>query len=38
MKTMKYGYTFSGVEEFLDEKVAMIVPAGSPYLPVINKE
>ncbi|XP_026744467.1 ionotropic receptor 93a [Trichoplusia ni] len=26
------------VEEFLDEKVAMIVPAGSPYLPVINKE
>ncbi|KAF9802070.1 hypothetical protein SFRURICE_004321 [Spodoptera frugiperda] len=25
-------------EEFLDEKVAMIVPAGSPYLPVINKE
>ncbi|CAH1286826.1 unnamed protein product [Chrysodeixis includens] len=26
------------IEEFLDEKVAMIVPAGSPYLPVINKE
>ncbi|XP_068617506.1 ionotropic receptor 93a [Battus philenor] len=25
-------------EEFIDEKVAMIVPAGSPYLPVINKE
>ncbi|XP_047025233.1 ionotropic receptor 93a [Helicoverpa zea] len=25
-------------EEFFDEKVAMIVPAGSPYLPVINKE
>ncbi|XP_075975117.1 ionotropic receptor 93a [Anticarsia gemmatalis] len=26
------------VEDFFDEKVAMIVPAGSPYLPVINKE
>ncbi|KAJ8716806.1 hypothetical protein PYW07_003433 [Mythimna separata] len=25
-------------EEFFHEKVAMIVPAGSPYLPVINKE
>nr|AFC91753.2 putative ionotropic receptor IR93a [Cydia pomonella] len=25
-------------EEFLDEQVAMIVPAGSPYLPVFNKE
>ncbi|XP_052755340.1 ionotropic receptor 93a isoform X2 [Galleria mellonella] len=25
-------------DEFLDEQVAMIVPAGSPYLPVINKE
>ncbi|CAH0719845.1 unnamed protein product, partial [Brenthis ino] len=25
-------------EEFMDEQVAMIVPAGSPYLPVINKE
>ncbi|XP_041979809.1 ionotropic receptor 93a [Aricia agestis] len=25
-------------EEFIDEKIAMIVPAGSPYLPVINKE
>ncbi|KAI5639496.1 ligand-gated ion channel domain-containing protein [Phthorimaea operculella] len=25
-------------EEFLPEQVAMIVPAGSPYLPVINKE
>ncbi|KPJ03769.1 Glutamate receptor 1 [Papilio xuthus] len=28
----------SGAEEFMDEKVAMIVPAGSPYLPVINNE
>ncbi|XP_059057543.1 ionotropic receptor 93a [Achroia grisella] len=25
-------------DEFLDEQVAMIVPAGSPYLSVINKE
>ncbi|XP_052741010.1 ionotropic receptor 93a isoform X2 [Bicyclus anynana] len=25
-------------EEFMDEQVAMIVPAGSPYLAVINKE
>nr|AMM70658.1 ionotropic receptor 93a [Heliconius melpomene rosina] len=25
-------------EEFMDEQIAMIVPAGSPYLPVINKE
>ncbi|XP_061378615.1 ionotropic receptor 93a [Danaus plexippus] len=25
-------------EEFMDEQVAMILPAGSPYLPVINKE
>ncbi|XP_072932886.1 ionotropic receptor 93a [Epargyreus clarus] len=25
-------------EEFMDEKVAMIVPAGSPYLSVINRE
>ncbi|CAH2229802.1 jg5808 [Pararge aegeria aegeria] len=25
-------------EEFMDEQVAMIVPAGSPYLKVINKE
>ncbi|KAH9631676.1 hypothetical protein HF086_014677, partial [Spodoptera exigua] len=34
----KSGTMSSGTEEFLDEKVAMIVPAGSPYLPVINKE
>ncbi|XP_037875093.2 ionotropic receptor 93a [Bombyx mori] len=26
------------VEDFMEEQVAMIVPAGSPYLPVINKE
>ncbi|XP_026318935.1 ionotropic receptor 93a [Hyposmocoma kahamanoa] len=26
------------VEEFLDEQIAMVVPAGSPYLSVINKE
>ncbi|KAJ0183472.1 hypothetical protein K1T71_001448 [Dendrolimus kikuchii] len=25
-------------EEFMDERVAMIVPSDSPYLPVINKE
>ncbi|XP_045499177.1 ionotropic receptor 93a [Colias croceus] len=25
-------------EEFMEERVAMIVPADSPYLPVINKE
>lgn len=28
----------TGVEEFLDEQIAMVVPAGSPYLTVINKE
>ncbi|CAB3246808.1 unnamed protein product [Arctia plantaginis] len=32
------GTAYFGVEEFLDEKVAMILPAGSPYLPVFNKE
>ncbi|CAB3254947.1 unnamed protein product [Arctia plantaginis] len=31
-------YFTLSVEEFLDEKVAMILPAGSPYLPVFNKE
>ncbi|XP_026496230.2 ionotropic receptor 93a [Vanessa tameamea] len=25
-------------EDFMDEQVAMIVPSGSPYLPIINKE
>ncbi|XP_028170425.1 ionotropic receptor 93a-like [Ostrinia furnacalis] len=25
-------------EEFMDEQLAMVLPAGSPYLPVINKE
>ncbi|CAG4935436.1 unnamed protein product [Parnassius apollo] len=35
--TNKCDFTVSD-EEFMDEKVAMIVPAGSPYLPVINKE
>ncbi|KAL0880381.1 hypothetical protein ABMA27_002819 [Loxostege sticticalis] len=26
------------VDEFIDEQLAMVLPAGSPYLPVINKE
>nr|ALT31632.1 ionotropic receptor 93a [Cnaphalocrocis medinalis] len=26
------------VDEFMEEQLAMVVPAGSPYLPVINKE
>ncbi|CAH0399911.1 unnamed protein product [Chilo suppressalis] len=25
-------------DEFMEERLAMVVPAGSPYLPVINKE
>lgn len=25
-------------DEFLDEPIAMIIPYGSPYLPVINAE
>ncbi|KAG6440761.1 hypothetical protein O3G_MSEX001513 [Manduca sexta] len=28
----------AGVEDFMDERVAMIVPAGSPYLALLNKE
>lgn len=27
-----------GTEEFLDEQIAMVVPAGSPYLSVLNNE
>nr|QEE82793.1 ionotropic receptor 93a [Conogethes pinicolalis] len=26
------------VDEFMEEQLAMVVPAGSPYLPVLNKE
>ncbi|KPJ08640.1 Glutamate receptor 2 [Papilio machaon] len=37
LATDRCDFTISA-EEFMDEKVAMIVPAGSPYLPVINKE
>ncbi|XP_013141730.1 PREDICTED: glutamate receptor 2 isoform X2 [Papilio polytes] len=37
LDTDRCDFTISA-EEFMYEKVAMIVPAGSPYLPVFNKE
>ncbi|CAH2047486.1 unnamed protein product, partial [Iphiclides podalirius] len=37
LATDRCDFTVSA-EEFMDEKVAMIMPAGSPYLPVINEE
>lgn len=34
-----YFFTYlPGAEEFMDEQLAMVVPSGSPFLSVINKE
>lgn len=35
---IEYYHCVSGHEEFLDEKIALFLPANSPYLGIINKE
>ena len=31
-------FSFSGAEEFLDERIALILPSESPYMKILNKE